>query len=179
MLFDGFWKTSNFDVQNAYLCGCVQVSEVKRRYMGKGSESRRRYSRQYYVKAGSVSVRVCKVAFLNIFGISNGRLDHALKAEATAGGSPHSDQRGRHPPVNKTLEESISRVKGHIESFPRYKSHYSRTDNPNREFLSPDLSVQVMHCLYQEKCAESNEEAVSLWVYRRVFNECFNLRFGK
>ena len=98
-LLDGFWKTLNFDVQNAYLCGCVQVSEVTRRYTGKGSESRRRYSRQYYVKAGSVSVRVCKEAFLNIFGISNGSLDCAPKAEATAGGSSHTDQRGRHPPV--------------------------------------------------------------------------------
>ena len=36
--------------------------------------------------------------------------------------------------------------------------------------LSPDLSVQVLHRLYQEKCAESNKEAVILWVYRWVFN---------
>ena len=81
------------------------------------------------------------MAFLNIFGISNGRLDRALKAEATAGGSPHSDQRGRHPPVNKTSKESTGRVKADIESFPRYKSHYSRTDNPNREsFLQTRVS---------------------------------------
>ena len=56
------------------------------------------------------------MAFLNTFGISNGRLDHALKAEVAAGGSPHSDQKGKHPPANKTSKEATSRVKAHIES---------------------------------------------------------------
>lgn len=166
-------------MQNAYLCGCVQLSEVKRHYTSRGSQSRRSYTRQFYVKPSGVSVRICKVAFLNIFGISNGRLDRALKAERAAGGSPHTDRRGRHPPANKTSDDATEKVKAHIELFPRYKSHYSRKDNPNRYFLSPDLSVQVMHGLYKKKCDESNERAVSLWVYRRVFNECFNLSFGK
>ena len=31
-LFDGFWRTANFDVQNAFLCGCVKVFETKRKY---------------------------------------------------------------------------------------------------------------------------------------------------
>ena len=178
-LLDWFWKTSNFNVQNTYLCGCVQVSEVKWRYARSGSASRQKYTWQFYVKAGSISVRVCKVAFLNIFGISNGRLDRALKAEVAAGGSPHSDQRGKHSPANKTSEEATSKVKAHIESFPWYKSHYSRKDNPNRCFLSPDLRIQIMHCLFSEKCTKNNEEAVSLWVYRQIFNECYNLSFGK
>ena len=79
------------------------------------------------------------MAFLNIFGISNGCLDHALKAEATAGGSPHYDQRGRHPPVNKTSEELISRVKAHIELFPQYKSHYYRMDNPETSRMPTNI----------------------------------------
>lgn len=38
-LFDGFWNTSDFDVRNTYLCGCINVVEVRRRYSGKGRES--------------------------------------------------------------------------------------------------------------------------------------------
>lgn len=119
------------------------------------------------------------MAFLKILDISNGRLDRALKAEAAAGGSPHSDQRGRHPPANKTSESAIGNVKAHIKSFPCYKSHYSRKDNPNRHFLSPDLSIQVMYRLYKEKCANDSTRAVSELVYRQVFNGSFNLSFGK
>lgn len=26
---DGFWSNSTFDVQNAYMCGCVKVHEVR------------------------------------------------------------------------------------------------------------------------------------------------------
>ena len=179
-LFEGFWKTSSFDVQNAYICGCIKVTEVRRRYSTSGNESRRSYTREYSVKKdGVVSVRVCKEAFLKIFGISNGRLDRALKAQAAAGGSPHGDQRGRHPPINKTTEAATEGVKTHINSFPCYKSHYSRKDNPNRNFLSPDLSIQVMYSLYKEKCQNENTQPVSEWVYRRIFNESFNLSFGK
>lgn len=28
-LFDGFWKTGSFDIQNTFLCGCVKVTENK------------------------------------------------------------------------------------------------------------------------------------------------------
>ena len=114
------------------------------------------------MKNGAFSVRVCKVAFLRIHGMSNGRLSRALKAEEAAGGSPHADQRGRHPPGNKTSEELIAGVT-HIMSFPHYKSHYSCKDNPNKQFLSPYLNVQLMHRLYKEECAKNNTPAVSEW----------------
>ena len=81
---------------------------------------------------GSVSVRVCKKAFLKIHDVSNGRLDRILRAHQNAGGSPHCDQRGKHEPGNKTRKETIDVIKAHVNSFPRYKSHYSRKDNPNR-----------------------------------------------
>ena len=99
-LFDGFWKISHFDVQNAYLCGCVKVVDVHRRYTQSAS-SRRNYSRQYFVSNGSVSIQICKIAFLRIHATSNGRRSRALQAMQKEGGTPHSDQRGRHEPSNK------------------------------------------------------------------------------
>ena len=96
----------------------------------------------FYVKIGSVSVRVCKNAFLPIHGVPNGCLDRVLKVQEAAGGAFHRNQRGRHEPKNKTKPDEIDSIKVHINSFPRYKSHYSRRDNPNREFLNPYLSVE-------------------------------------
>ena len=57
-------RTANFDLQNgqnAYLCGCVKVLPTKSKYT-KAEESRRHFSRVFYVQNGSVSERVCKTA---------------------------------------------------------------------------------------------------------------------
>ena len=104
-------------------------------------------------------------------GIANGCLDRALKAQQAASGTLHCDQRGRHEhePANKTDQETVDSVKAHINSIPRYKSHYSRKDNPHREFLNPYLSIQKMYQLYKEKC-EENTQAVSEWKYCKIFN---------
>ena len=82
----------------------------------------------YYIKNGEISTRVCKTAFLRIHVVSNGRVDRALKAQASRGGCLHTDQRGRHTPGNKT-DAVIATVKAHVQSFPHYQSHYSRKDN--------------------------------------------------
>ena len=89
------------------------------------------------------------------------------------------DKRGRHEPGNKTPEEAICYVKQHIASFPQYESHYSRTDNPNRKYLSPDLTVSKMYSMYKATCTDDGKEPVSEWVYRQTFNEHFNLCFGR
>ena len=111
-LFDGFWKTANFDVQNAYLSGWIKVLEVKRRYTDSPSSSWRRHSRIYYmyVQNGAVSTQIRKTAFLRIHSISNGRLYRALKAVEEAEGSPHQDQRGHHEPQNKTPAPKICKI---------------------------------------------------------------------
>ena len=122
---------------------------------------------------------MCKTAFIRILAVSNGRLDCALKAQRVNSGTPHADQRGRHEPGNKTKAESIAAVKAHIESFPQYVSHYSRVDNPHRKYLSPELTIAKMYALYQEKCTDEGREAVSEWVYRKIFGEEYNLYFGR
>ena len=155
-LFTGFWDSGNFDVQNSYLCGCVRVMKKKRSY-SKLPTSRRQYTRMYYVKNGAISEQVCKKAFLSIHGISNGRLERAIQAQVKTGGTPHGDQRGRHVPGNKTSDDDIEFIKQHISSFPRYQSHYSRQDNPNRKYLSPTLSIAKMYSLYQEKMSRGRE----------------------
>ena len=147
-IFESFWATGNFDVQNAYLCGCMKVLPVSRWYSPRGTQSRRHYLRTFYVKRGSVSVRLCKKAFLSMHGVPNWHLDHALRAQEASGGALHCNQRGRHEPKNKTKSDTIDSIKAHINSFPHYKSHYSRKDNPNREILNLYLSVQKMYQLY-------------------------------
>lgn len=126
-----------------------------------------------------MSTQVCKTAFLRIHGVSNGRVNRALQASLKEGGTPHQDQWGRHVPANKTTEEDLAAVRQRIEMIPKYRSHYSRADNPNREYLNPELSIAKMYSLYCEQCTSSGKRAVSNWVFRRVFNEEYNLTFGR
>ena len=93
-------------------------------------------------------------------------------------GSPVMDERGRHEPSNKTKPDDLELVKQHIESVPKYRSHYSRQDNPNRQCLSSELCVAKMYELYVAKCQEDGCTCVSERVYRKTFNESFNLSFG-
>lgn len=84
-----------------------------------------------------------------------------------------------HEPSNKTSQEDIAFVKASIEALSVYESHYSRADNPNRRYLSPDLSIGKMYQLYKESCTEAGQRAVSDWVFRKVFDEQYNLTFGR
>ena len=77
--------------------------------------------------------------------MSNGRLGRALKAQA--------DNGGQRPPANKTTDADLEDVKKHILSFPKYQSHYSRSDNPHRHYLSPDLCITKMYLLYKDECS--------------------------
>ena len=122
----------------------MEVLQVARRYSPKGAKSRRQNTRVFYmyVKKVVVSVRECKKMFLKMYGISDGRLERALKPQQAAGGSLHCDQRGRHEPGNKIKPVTADNIKVHIKSLPRYKSHYSRKDNPHWEFLSQSLSIK-------------------------------------
>ena len=106
---------------STYISGCVEILSVKR---------------------GTRTLPlILKQAFLKIHAISNGHLNRALKAIEKSGGSPHQDQRGKHEPVSKTPTDKIGLVKEHNTSFPATSSHYSRADNPNRKYLSSQLSL--------------------------------------
>ena len=55
------------------------------------------------------------------------------------GGTLKRDERGRHPPGNKTSDVKTEAVKEHINSFPQFLSHYSRKDNLNRRYVTFSL----------------------------------------
>ena len=61
-IFDNFWALGVFDVQTAYLSGCVKVLNVRKSYTFTPLSSRRNFSRVFYVKnSRGVSIRVCKL----------------------------------------------------------------------------------------------------------------------
>lgn len=85
--------------------------------------------------------------------------------------------------TNAIANEAKQKVREHIQTFPRRQSHYSRSSNQKREYLDEGLSISRMYLLYQEKYEPQVKESgakpeVKEWLYRKIFNEEFNLSFG-
>ena len=92
------------------------------------------------------NILVCKKYFVNTFNISTGRIDRILKAKDIP-----KDMRGRmYGSCRRTSELAIKFVRGHIKSFPAFESHYTRSQNPERKYLNPELNINKMFNLYLE-----------------------------
>ena len=172
-IFTEFWKLGTWDLQTQFISGSVHVSSVKRHRPG--SENAKTTTRAFYL----ADKKVCKTFFLQVLGISQGRLQRCIERKTKNSGVGLTDRRGRHSPFNKTADDKMQFVKDHIKSFPKYHSHYSRKQNPNKQYLSPSLDLAKMYKLYKAKCEELAYHAVSEWVYRNTFNTKFNLSFHR
>ena len=65
------------------------------------------------------------------------------------------DQSGKHGQQRKVSKEALDCIKKHIESFPAYRSHYSRKDTDKR-YLCPSLCLCEMYRLYVIECSKNN-----------------------
>ena len=68
-------------------------------------------------------------------------------------------------------------VQEHISSFSSYQSHYTRVHNPNRKYLSEDMNIRLLYNLYKDHVEGQGKEPVAEHIYRRTFNNEFNLHF--
>lgn len=131
-------------------------------------KSRRGIRRQLHATGGNIQSRLLLQQWKGLRqDISNERLNWALQEALDNAWSPHTNQRERHEPKNKTSVEVLDIINEHIRSFPQYTSHCSRSENPNRRYLSPDLSIAKMYSLYCTYCSENDHAPASEWVIER------------
>lgn len=97
--------------------------------------------------------------------------------KVNTGEPPGDDKRGKKVTINKTPDEKMELVRGHISSLPLYQSHYARTHNPNRQYLSENLNIQLMYNLYKDHVVSEGNQPVEGHIYRRAFNNEYNLHF--
>ena len=179
LISDKFWALANYNIQNAYLFGQVESKEPSRQYRNRQSvagQSRRTRTWKYSVVVAGTRVMVCLKAFLSTHGISETRVGTGERRPSEV--PTPIDCRGNHDTrPRKISDESCQCVQDHLSSFPRYISHYSRRDNPNRRYLQGVSSVSEMYSLYVSQCVDSSTVAVKEHVDRDIFNFDFNLSF--
>lgn len=172
-IFKDFWELGSWNLQTSFISSCMEVCQPKRKL--NNTQSHKEVSVLLKVK----SKRVCKLFFLKTLDISQKRYDNVLKKRRCTG-VPPTDQRGKHSPCNKIPQSDVNLVKQHIDSFPKYTSHYSRHKNPQTKYLSADLNIRKMYELYLEFCNDNNiQNPVKESFYRNVFNTSYNLSFKR
>lgn len=106
------------------------------------------------------------------------------------------DKRGKTQCPRKISKTTEKHAHDHILSIPKVESHYCRKSS-KKLYLSPQLILEKLHCLYLEKCTEDNKKIiennsrlpledrellitpVSKSVYKAYFYSYGNLRFHK
>lgn len=129
-------------------------------------------------------IKVCKQAFCQLHAIGKRRVE-VLCSKLSSGVIIAEEGRGKHSSRPRTIAEELkAQVREHISSFPCQESHYSRHYNKKRKYLPENLSIARMYCLYlQQYEPEVNKDAgdkpqVKEWLYRKIFNEEYNIGFG-
>lgn len=175
-MFDTFYGFADFGKQNAYICGLVHQIPVKTRRPRNGEREGKGTTNLYHVHKTNGTLKVCKKCFLDTFQISDGRMTRALK-KIKSGLSPGADLRGKHEPATKIPNAQKQLVMDHINMFPKFQSHYTRLDNPHRQYLDPELNVKKMYEAYVVWCKNKNLKPEKEHYYRFIFNTEFNLHF--
>lgn len=165
--------------------GCIKIHPKKRCYPKKTKKevSSRNFSASYAVKINGEEITICKTEFLSIHGLQNsrGRLNAIVSAIANGATTPKSDKRGKHKNrPNKISDSRIQSVRNHINSIPKYQSHYSRSVNAGKYYFGCDLSISRLYEeYYLPWCTENNiDQPVSQDTYRRIFCTEFNIGFS-
>jgi len=122
---------------------------------------------------------ICKKAPCALHGIGRGKLAYICEQVATGQHTAKPDQRRRHlNRPHKLSDKWIDFVKQHISSFPAEMSHYSRSKNMHRRYLSSVLSIRIMYDEYILFRQQQQIKPVSSYSYRYIFTSHFNLGFG-
>lgn len=169
-----FYRLADFNLQTTYIFSQVKVKPVARHYVSINAaltEKSKLMTRQYYLPDNEGNnVKICKKLFKQILMVSDGKLDRILKKKINS--IIPKDQRGRHPPANKTPVEKIDEVCNFIESFPAFISHQSSHETENKYF-GPDFNIRVLYNKYKRKIANPLSE----FKFRDVFKTKFDLHF--
>jgi len=160
-----YWGLGKVSLQSCYLTNLLEVTEKSTQRLRLVSPNRRKNRKitvNYRVVVKGANVPVCKGCFMKCFAVSSKFIERLirLKMMKTAGTVPRG-KTGK--PVD---EERLEKVMEHLNSFPRYKSHYAR-NKTDKNFLHSGLTITFMYDDYKEK---NPIQPVSRWIYEREFH---------
>lgn len=166
-IFTNFWNLGDHNVQTQYILSLIETlpCEQRRKYKNKRKESN-----AYYLKEKNKKARVCVKMFTNTLSISRKKVQTAMKKRTTSNTLKYNDLRGKHEPKNKTSSSDMQFIINHINSYPAFESHYSRSKS-QKKYLHPDLNISKMYKQYTDLCTEENRQPKCYQTYYKVFKK--------
>ncbi|XP_072386058.1 uncharacterized protein [Diabrotica undecimpunctata] len=174
------WYKLDINAKNSFLYNSIKIIPTYQQRTG--ALKHKTASFQYNVTYGAKQTITCKRAFVSLYNISMKKVDLIQKQIKMGLAAPLPDKRGkRSNRPNKIQDDVVAYIIQHISSFPSELCHYSRNCNIHKKYLSPLLSLPIMHKLYIDTCNADkvqNRFKVKECTYRNIFNNEFNLSFG-
>ncbi|KAK3923712.1 RNA replicase polyprotein [Frankliniella fusca] len=164
-LCENFWSLSSHNKQTKYVASLVEPHRPERRRVRDvDSGKTRNVTWHYFLEVDGQKHQVCKSTFLDTLCLSETFVRNIQKKKRTSqGGIIPDDARGNHKPVHVLPAEKEEAVMKHINSFPSYVSHYSRSQTKSLYFPS-NLSYKKMYKLYKQ----ADNPYVSYSVYKKL-----------
>lgn len=180
VIFQTFYKLESWSSKTLFLRGCVSRSEIRNRLSDLNPiRPLQNVSYNYTYKLldhNGIEHEVCKHFFCTCLQITANQTNRAfgsIKSNPSA-----IERRGRAPPANKVPEDDILFVKQFIDRFPRYRSHYCRSQS-NKWYLMPGMNLMKMYREYQIVCEFEERAIVTEHMFRYIFNTEFNIQFKR
>ena len=145
-IFHSFWGLGSHVSQNTYLIQSIKLLNNKRPTLRKNIQERE-FSFEYHLKVNAAYVKICKKKNLSFHGLQNSRKrNENIKKQIQSGNVvAKADERDKHKNRPHAFpEEMLDIAREFINLIPKYGSHYSRIQNPNRQYLDCDL---LIHCM--------------------------------
>lgn len=164
------FQNMNHNEQNIYLRGCISLGNAKR-HVNKNKQQRKVFI--YNVLVNTKKIDVCQKMFLHLHGIKRDRLKKKILNFEV---EDVRDYRGKHTNrQNRIPEETIKNVHSFLKNLPVIESHYSRSQNKYKKYLSSDLTVASLHKGY---CTKYPEYPMKYRYFHKIFVNDFNYSFA-
>ncbi|KAK3922474.1 Replicase polyprotein 1a [Frankliniella fusca] len=169
LLCNGLWQgLADHDRRSSFVASLVDKkpkASQKLNLPSTSSRKPRQYSYKYHLPINGDRIEVCKNCFTKTLAVSAKFIEVAmLKKSANVAGIVDTDSRGRASHSTVT-EGQRQEVRSHLDSFPKYKSHYAR-EKTDKNFLDSHLTKKILYEEYKQKCSTT---PVSRWVFEKEF----------
>lgn len=173
MIFILYWNLGDYNKRRQYLSGLIDVEFKKTHTIN--NVGNRQYNYLYNCEINGQRRRVCKQCFMKIYAETAQSIKTVTKCKVKESSVEivQCDKRGKHFPEHKLSTEKYQEVLDHINSFPKYVSHYSRR-HTKQLYLQCNLSMAELYRLYTNKFSQP----VSLSTYREIFQK-LDIKFKK
>nr|CAH7751566.1 unnamed protein product [Callosobruchus chinensis] len=172
-----FYSNETKIEQDAFLLKYIAISKPKRESCTKANSSRKGVAVQYYVKlvaSKTFQLQVCQNTFLGILHVSKDRVQRIARNNILTGKVPVEKRGGDTRAA--FYEDRRKSVKSFIEKLKGIESHYCRSKNIQRQYLSSDLNISKLYRMYNES-VQGNLK-VKKTFFREIFLRDYNIGFG-